>query len=40
MACAVIANTALIARFLENRVRLTTLMCMFFLIIHGKTQSQ
>ncbi|KAG8854211.1 hypothetical protein FRB96_007767 [Tulasnella sp. 330] len=34
MACAVIANAALIARFLENKVRLTTLTCMFFLIIH------
>ncbi|KAG9032509.1 hypothetical protein FRB95_001416 [Tulasnella sp. JGI-2019a] len=34
MACAVIANAALIARFLEHRVKFFTLTCMLFLIIH------
>lgn len=34
MACGVIANIALIARFLESRVKLMTIICMSFLVIH------
>ncbi|KAG8923317.1 hypothetical protein FRC02_011224 [Tulasnella sp. 418] len=34
MAFAVIANTALIMRFLEKRVKVMTIICMLFLILH------
>uniref|UniRef100_A0A0W0EZV0 Potassium channel domain-containing protein n=1 Tax=Moniliophthora roreri TaxID=221103 RepID=A0A0W0EZV0_MONRR len=35
MACGLIANIAIIARFLEKRVKLMTLTCVAFLTIHG-----
>ncbi|KAG8998731.1 hypothetical protein FRB94_006709 [Tulasnella sp. JGI-2019a] len=34
MACAIIANAALVVRFLEHRIKLMTMICIFFLIIH------
>ncbi|KAG8879959.1 hypothetical protein FRB97_001258 [Tulasnella sp. 331] len=34
MACAIIANAALVARFLEYQIKLMTMICIFFLIIH------
>lgn len=35
MACGLVANLALIARFLERRVKLNTWVAMIFLAIHG-----
>lgn len=35
MACGVIANVALIIRFLEKRVKLMTYVCIVFLVFHG-----
>ncbi|KAF8880080.1 hypothetical protein BD779DRAFT_1110534 [Infundibulicybe gibba] len=34
MACGVFANVCLVLRFLETRIKLTTLFCVFFLTIH------
>lgn len=35
ISCALIANVCLVLRFLEKRVRTTTLLCIVFLTIHG-----
>lgn len=35
MACALIANICLIVRFLEKRIKTTTIICVVLLTIHG-----
>jgi hypothetical protein len=37
MASAVLANVCLLMRFMERRVKLMTLLCIFFLTVHGMT---
>lgn len=36
LGCAVIANICLVCRFLEKRVKTTTLLCILFLTTHGR----